>query len=88
MIVCEVSCPRKTFLEKEKIIVTSVNVLPDNKILTWSKSIKSVTFTDILNLAEVMAIIWENVVNLVGKGENAGKEYFLYLPQCFQHANF
>ena len=35
-----------------------------------------------------MKIVLERVENILGKGENAGYQYFLLFPQCFQKASF
>ena len=32
--------------------------------------------------------VFDRVVNIVGKGENAGYQHFLLLPQCFEKASF
>ena len=33
-----------------------------------------------------MISVYEQVENIVGKGENAGNQHFLLFPQCFQKA--
>ena len=38
---------------------------------------------DKLNVAKIMISVFDRVENIVGKGENAGYQYFLLLPQCF-----
>ena len=35
-----------------------------------------------------MKLVQGRVENIVGKGENAGYQHFLLLPQCFQKASF
>ena len=32
--------------------------------------------------------VFDNVENIVGKGENAGYQHFLLFPQCFEKASF
>ena len=32
--------------------------------------------------------VFDNVENIVGKGENAGYQHFLLFPQCFEKAFF
>ena len=54
-----------------------INTLPNDKLLDWSK-LKA--FAD--NKIKVLKMmIFENIV---GKGENAGYQHFLFIPQCFQ----
>ena len=50
----------------------------------WSK-LKAFA-DDKSNLAEKMKIVFGKVENIVGKGENAGYQHFLLLPQFFQKA--
>ena len=62
------------------------NPLPNNKLLDWSK-LKA--FADYkLDLAEILRFVLGMVVNIVGKGENAGYQHFLLFPQCFQKVFF
>ena len=35
-----------------------------------------------------MKFVLEMVENIVGKGEDAGKQHFLLFPQCFQNVAF
>ena len=62
------------------------NPLPDDKILDRSK-LKAFA-EDNLNVAKMMISLYHRVENIVGKGENAGYQYFLLFPQCFQKASF
>ena len=39
---------------------------------------------DKLNIAKVIIFLFDGVENTVRKGENAGYQYFLFFPQCFQ----
>ena len=60
----------------------SLNSLPHNKILDWSK-LKAFA-DDKLNATEKLKFVLGRVENIVGKGENAGYQHFLLFPQCFQ----
>ena len=35
-----------------------------------------------------MISFFDNVENIVGKGENAAYQHYLLFPQCFQKASF
>ena len=35
---------------------------------------------------KMMIFVFDRVENIVEKGENAGDQHFLLLPQCFQRA--
>ena len=39
---------------------------------------------DNLNVAKMAKFDFDRVENIVGKGENAGKQHFLHVSQCFQ----
>ena len=55
---------------------------PNNKILDWSKM---KAFADNkINVNETVKFGLGRVENTVGKGENAGYQYFLFFPECFQ----
>ena len=41
---------------------------------------------DILNVTQMMECDFNEVRNIVGKGENAGYQHFLLFPPCFQNA--
>ena len=69
----------KTIRKKEKMLVIS---LPNDKILDWSK-LKAFTY-DKIKVLRIIIFILDRVENTVGKGENAGYQYFLLFPQCFQ----
>ena len=43
---------------------------------------------DKLNLAQMMISVSDRVENIVGKGENAGYQYFQLFPLCFRKASF
>ena len=64
----------------------SLNPLPDDKILDWSK-LKAFA-DDNLNVAKKVISLHDRVENIVGKGENAGYQHFLLFLQCFQKASF
>ena len=40
-----------------------------------------------LNVSEKFKFVLERVENIVGKGENAGYQHFLFFPECFQKAS-
>ena len=47
------------------------------------------TFADnILTVGKKLKFLFNQVENIVGKGENAGYQHFLLFPQCFQKPNF
>ena len=55
-----------------------INFFPNNKILDWSRLN---AFADgKINVTEKLKFILGRVENIVGKGENAGKQHFLLLP--------
>ena len=61
---------------------SSVNPLPNGKILDWSKL--NAFADDKINVTEKMISPSDRVENIVGKGENAGYQHFLPFPQCLQ----
>ena len=62
------------------------NSLPNDKVLDQSK-LKG--FADIkINVIQNQKFVLGRVENIVEKGENAGYQYFLLLPQCFRKATF
>ena len=64
----------------------SLNSLPNDKFLDWSK-LKRFTEKKI-NATEKSKFVLGRVENRVGKGENAGYQHFLLYPLCFQKASF
>ena len=64
----------------------SINPLPDNKILDWSKLKQSAD--DNFEFDVDSRKFSKLVENTVGKGEIARYEQFLLFPQCFQKACF
>ena len=68
------------------LLLVPFNPLPNDKILDWSK-LKAVA-EDNINASEKLKFVFGWVENIVGKGENAGFQYFLLFPQCFQKAFF
>ena len=60
--------------------------LPNNKILDWFEFRGFAV--DKINVTEKMIFIQGRMVNIVGKGENAGYQHFLLFPQCFQKLSF
>ena len=61
------------------------------KLFTNDKSIDLPTLKafadDKICVAQNLKFILGRVENIVGKGENAGYQHFLLLPQCFQKAS-
>ena len=51
------------------------NSLPNNKFLNWSEI--KVFADDTINMTEKLKFGFRRVVNIVGKGENAGYQHFL-----------
>ena len=41
-----------------------------------------------LNNKKIIFFVFDRGENIVGKGENAGNQYFLLFPQCFQKPCF
>ena len=66
---------------KTKNVTTNINSSPNNKILGWSK-LKAFA-DDKIHMTEKLKFVLERVENIVGKGENAGKQHFLLFPQYF-----
>ena len=64
----------------------SVNSLPNDKILDWSK-LKAFA-DDLIRVMENLKFVLGRAESIVGKGENAGYQHFLLFPQCFQKASF
>ena len=42
---------------------------------------------DKINMMQKLEFALGRIENIVGKGENAGYQHFLLLPQCFQKAS-
>ena len=61
----------------------SLNSLPNEKILDWSK-LKTCA-EDKFNMTENLKFVFLRLENILGKAENAGYQYFLLFPQCFQN---
>ena len=40
------------------------------------------------NVAKIIISVFDQVENIVGKGENSSNQYFLLFPQCFQSIIF
>ena len=43
---------------------------------------------DIINVNQKWKLVMERIENIVGKGENAGYQHFLFFPQCFLKKSF
>ena len=74
------------FFADREIDNQTINSLPNDKILDWSK-LKALA-DDKINVTEKLKFVLRRVENMVGKGENAGYQHFLLFPQCFQKASF
>ena len=61
-----------------------VNPLPDDNILDRSK-LKAFA-DDKSNVTQNIKVVFHRIENIEGKEENAGYQYFLLFPQCFQKA--
>ena len=57
------------------------NSVPNDKIFALTK-LKAFA-DDISNVAKLMTSVCDRLRNIVGKGENAGDQYFLFFPPCF-----
>ena len=64
----------------------SVNSLPNDKILDLTKF--KAFADDKIILTQKLKFMLEGLENIVGKGENAGYQYFLLFQQCFQKLSF
>ena len=64
--------------------MATFNSLPDDKVLDWS-NLKAFA-DDKINETEKLKFVMGRIENIVGKGENAGYQHFLFFPQCFQEA--
>ena len=56
-----------------------INSLPNDTILDVTK-LKAFA-DDKINIAQMMVSVFDRIENIVGKGENAGYQYFLLFPQ-------
>ena len=54
------------------------NSLPNDKFLDWSK-LKALA-DDKINVTEKLKFVLGRVENILGKGENAGYQHFLFFP--------
>ena len=64
----------------ESSILLSVNSLPNDKILDWS-NLKAFA-DDQINVTQELKFVLGREENIIGKGENAGYQHFLFFPQC------
>ena len=64
----------------------SHNTLPNNQFLDYSK-LKALA-DDKINTTQKLKFDLDRVDNIVGKGENAGHQYFLPFSECFQKATY
>ena len=63
---------------------TCVNSLSNKNILDWSKF--KAFADDKMYVAKKLKFHLGMVINIMGKGENAGHQHFLPFPKCFQKA--
>ena len=63
-----------------------INSLPNDKILDVSE-LKAFA-DDRINEAKMMISVFDRVKNIVGKGENAAYQHFLFFAQSFQMDSF
>ena len=69
MLVTSIS-PFPTFFSKSVLPLCCLTLLPNKKILDWSKS--KAFADDKMNATEKLKFVLGRVENIVGKGENAG----------------
>ena len=89
----EIACKEQTVFSrlvqqtcKNKRLLGKGLILPNDKILDWSK-LK--TFADDkINVNHKLKFDMGRVEKIVGKGENAGYQHFLLFPQYFQNEAF
>ena len=62
-----------------------LNSLPNIKILDWSRF--KAFAEDKISVTQKFEFVYGRAENIVGKGENAGYQYFLLFSQCFQNAS-
>ena len=60
----------------------NLNCLANDKISDQPK-LKAFA-DDKINVTKKLKFVLERIVNIVGKGENAGYQHFLLFQQCFQ----
>ena len=70
-----------SLLQLLQVVKSSINSLPNDKILDRSK-FKAFADDKIIATENFKSVL-ETVENIVGKGENAGYQHFLLFPQCF-----
>ena len=58
-----------------------INSPLNDKNLDWSKL--NASADNKMNVTEKLKFVLKRLENIVGKGENAGYQYFLLFPQCF-----
>ena len=71
---------------KGVIVWEWVNSLPIVKTLDWFKF--KAFADDKIKVNEQLKFAVGRIENIVGKGENAGNQHFLLIPQCFQKLSF
>ena len=58
------------------------NPLPNDEISDLSKLTEFAGYR--MNDAKMMIYVFDRVGNIMGKGENAGYQHYLFFQQCFQ----
>ena len=58
---------------------------PNDKNLDWYK-LKAFA-DDKISVNEHLKFVLERIENIVGNGENAGYQHFLFFPLCFQNSS-
>ena len=64
----------------------NLHPLPHNKIVHWS--ILEVFADDNSNVAKMINFVFGKREIIMGKGENAGYQHFLFFPQCITKCFF
>ena len=62
------------------MLTKAFNSLPNDKILDWSKC---TAFADDKIKVANMIFVFDRAENIMGKGENAGYQYFFPFPSMF-----
>ena len=80
------SLPNDIFLDRTefKEFADDINSSPNYTILDQSK-LKAIA-DDTSKVIQMANFVLDRIENIVGKEENAGYQYFLLFPQCFQKA--
>ena len=66
------------------IRIDCINLLPNDKIMEWSKMKAFADNKMNVDLTEKLKFVLGRVENIVGKRETTAYKHFLLFPQCFQ----